>query len=44
MNFGEIFVVKKEDSVVNIKKNLIGDVNKFMQGLKDDIKSSLFFK
>lgn len=44
MNFGEIFVVKKEDSVVNIKKNLVGDVNKFMQGLKDDIKSSLISK
>lgn len=44
MNFGEIFVVKKEDRVVNIKKNLIGDVNKFMQGLKDDIKSSLISK
>lgn len=44
MNFGEIFVVKKEDSVVNIKKNLVGDVNKFMQGLKDDIKSLLILK
>lgn len=30
MNFGEIFVVKKEDSVVNIKKNLVGDVNNVM--------------
>lgn len=44
MNFGEIFVVKKEDSVVNIKKNLVGDVNNVMQGLKDDIKSSLILK
>lgn len=44
MNFGEIFVVKKEDSVVNIKKNLVGDVNNVMQGLKDDIKSSLISK
>lgn len=44
MNFGEIFVVKKEDSVVNIKKILLGDVNKFMQGLKDDIKSLVILK
>lgn len=44
MNFGEIFVVKKEDSVVNIKKNLVGDVNNVMQGLKDDIKSLLILK
>lgn len=44
MNFGEIFVVKKEDSVVNIKKNLVGDVNNVMQGLKDDIKSLVILK
>lgn len=44
MNFGEIFVVKKEDSVVNIKKNLVGDVNSVMQGLKDDIKSLVILK
>ncbi|XP_034299497.2 titin homolog isoform X7 [Magallana gigas] len=39
-NLGEISIVKKEDSAVNTKKNLAGDANKFMQGSKDDTKSS----